>query len=122
MKNNKSSNFKTDLRERCYNLSLRVIFLVDSLPKKRSAWIISDQVIRSVCSIGANLIEAKGSGSRIEFKRFYQIGLRSANESKYWLELLRDSKLVSDKDIQPLLDELEEVTKMVAAGVLKLKA
>lgn len=119
--NKYSSKFKSDLRLRCFNLSLKVISLVDELPKKRSAWVIGDQVIRSVCSIGANLTEALGSSSRIEFKRYYEIALKSANESKYWLELLKYSKLASIGKIDPLLLELQEITNMVASGVLKLK-
>lgn len=122
MKSNKyNSKFKSDLRERCFNLSLQVINLTDQLPSKRSVWIISDQVIRSVCSIGANLTEALGSSSRLEFKRYYEIALRSANESKYWLELLKHSKLASAAQIDPLLSELQEITSMIASGVLKLK-
>lgn len=77
--------FKTDLRERCYNFGLQIIFLVDKLPNKRSAWIIEDQIIRSATSIGANLIEARASSSRLEYKKFYEIALKSANETKYWL-------------------------------------
>ena len=113
--------FKSDLRQRCFNLSLQVIALVDTLPRKRSAWVIGDQVIRSVCSIGANLTEALGSSSRVEFKRYYEMALKSANESRYWLELLKHSKLASAKQIDPLLLELQEITSMIASGVLKLK-
>lgn len=100
MKSDKyKSKFKSDLRQRCFNLSLQVIALVDALPRKRSAWVIGDQVIRSVCSIGANLTEALGSSSRVEFKRYYEMALKSANESKYWLNssniliLLQQNKL-----------------------------
>ena len=80
---NYSSKFKSDLKERCYQFSLQIIALTDSLPNKRSAWIITDQLIRSATSIGANLIEARASSSRLEFKKFYEISLKSANESKY---------------------------------------
>lgn len=122
MKSNKyNSKFKSDLRDRCFNLSLKVIKLTDQLPKKRSAWVISDQVIRSVCSIGANLTEALGSSTRLEFKRYYEIALKSANESKYWLELLLHSKLASSNKINPILIELQEITNMIASGILRLK-
>lgn len=122
MKSNKYKlKFKSDLRERCFNLSLKVIAMCDVLPQKRSAWIISDQAIRSVCSIGANLTEALGSSSRLEFKRYYEMALKSANESKYWLELLKQSRLASSSQIDPILAELQEITNMIASGILKLK-
>jgi four helix bundle protein len=69
------------------------------LPNKRSAWIIIDQLIRSATSIGANLIEARAASSRLEFKRFYEISLKSANETKYWLCLLRDARLAGKEKI-----------------------
>jgi four helix bundle protein len=67
---NYNSKFKTDLKQRCYKLSLEIIALTDSLPDKRSAWVIEDQLIRSTTSIGANLIGASASSSRLEFKKF----------------------------------------------------
>jgi four helix bundle protein len=91
------------------------------LSHRRSFRIISDQLIRSATSIGANLIEAQSSSSRLEFKRFYEIALRSANETKYWLGLLKDAKLVDDKIIDNLLDEVTQIAKMIAKAIIKLK-
>ncbi len=117
-----SSKVKTDLRNRCYKLGLNIIAITNLLPNRRSAWIISDQLIRSATSIGANLIEAKASSSRLEYKKFYEIALKSANESVYWLSLLRDSGLANIRDINPLLAELNEIANMLGAGVIRLKS
>lgn len=118
---NSNSKFKSDLRERCYKFSLAIINLTDSLPNKRSAWIITDQLIRSATSIGANLIEARASSSRLEFKKFYEIALKSANETKYWLCLLRDANLCTAEVVNKLLSEAVEIANMLAGGVIKLK-
>ena len=112
---------KGDLNQRCYRLGLAVVNLADILPKKRSAWVIADQVIRSSTSIGANLVEGKASSSRLEFKKFYEIALKSANETKYWFGLLRDAGLAGPERVNPLLQEATEIAKMIASGVLKLK-
>lgn len=119
---NSYKKYKSNLLQRCFVLSLDVINLADLLPKKRSAWVIIDQLLRSTCSIGANLTEAKASSSRLEYKKFYEIALKSANETTYWMKLLRDSKLSSADVINPLLEEVTEICKMVGTGVLKLKA
>jgi four helix bundle protein len=119
---NFNSKFKTDLKKRCFQFSLDVIALSDKLPNKRSAWVISDQLIRAATSVGANLIEAKASSSRLEFKRFYEIALKSANETQYWLELLRESKLIGPVETKALLTEIIEISNMLGAGVIKLKA
>ena len=113
--------FKSDLKLRCYKFGIEVINLTNSLPNKRSAWVISDQIIRSSTSIGANLVEAGASSSRLEFKKFHEIALKSANETKYWLCMLRDTKMVRKEIVEKLLAEVLELANMIAAGVIKLK-
>jgi four helix bundle protein len=53
-----NNDFKKKLIERSFNLSRRVLALVDRFPSKRAAWVISDQLLRAATSIGANIIEA----------------------------------------------------------------
>jgi len=118
---NCSLKLKTDLRQRCYNFSISVVKFIEKLPQKRTFWIISDQLLRSATSIGANVVEAKSSSSRREFIKFYEIALKSANETKYWLELLRDATEISKKEIEILLKECEEISKMLAKSLLTLK-
>lgn len=112
---------KNILISRSYKLSLEIIKLCDKLPNSRSSWIIADQLTRSATSIGANLVEATASSSRREFKKFHEISLKSVNESKYWLGLLRDSGKIGSDKIEPLLDETNQLSKMIAAGILKMK-
>ncbi len=118
---NYNSKFKSDLKTRCYKFSLELIKLVDLLQQDFSTKIIANQLLRSGTSIGANLVEAGSSSSRIEFKKFHEISLKSANETKYWLGLLRDSKKVDENRINILLRELSELANMIASGILKLK-
>jgi len=110
-----------DLKERCYQFSLDVIELTNDLPQKQSAWTISDQLIRSSTSIGANLVEGKSASSKKEFKRFNEIALKSANETKYWLGLLRDTELADKDDCNQALEEVKELSKMIASDVKKMK-
>lgn len=112
---------KTDLKQRCYRFGLTVIALADTFPNKRSAWIIADQLIRSATSIGANLFEARAASSRLEFKKFNEIALKSANETKYWLCMLKDAGLADAATIDSRLNEVEEISNMLASGILKLK-
>lgn len=82
---------------------------------------ISDQLLRSATSIGANTVEAKSSSSRKDFIRFYEIALKSANETKYWLCLLRDATEADKVEVSKLLSEAEELSNMLGASVLTLK-
>ena len=118
---NYNSKFKSDLKTRCYEFNLTVIAFIDTLPNKREAWIIADQLLRSAMSIGANLVEGSAASSRLEYKKFYEIALKSANETKYWLSLLKDSRIANIKKAELLIKEATEIASMLTAGVLKLK-
>lgn len=118
---NYNSKYKSDLKDRCFRFSLDVISFIDTLPNKRAAWIISDQLLRAAMSIGANLIEGGAASSRLEYKKYYEIALKSANETKYWLNLLKDSDLADENKISKLLGEVTEIANMLAVGVMKLK-
>ena len=118
---NYNLKFKSDLKTRCYRFSLSIIAFIDMLPNKRAAWIIADQLLRSSMSIGANIIEGSAASSRLEYKKYYEIALKSANETKYWLSLLIDSGIANKESAQALLNEATELAKMLAVGVMKLK-
>jgi four helix bundle protein len=116
-----SSKRKTELRYRCYDFSIAIIKFIDSLPNQKTYWVIADQLLRSATSIGANIIEAKASRSRRDFIRFYEIALKSANETKYWLCLLRDATKAERVNVNKLLKETEEISKMLGSSILTLK-
>src|SRR3989344_3168225 len=119
---NYSSNLKSsDVKVRAYKFSLDIIRFVNQLPNKRAFWVIGDQLLRSATSIGANMIEAQASSSKREFIKFYEISLKSANETKYWLSLIRDSY----KELKPICEELlkesTEIGNMLGSSILTLK-
>jgi four helix bundle protein len=87
---NQTKNSKPELKYRAFYLSINVIKFLEGLVYKQSIKIISDQLIRSITSVGANIVEAKSSSSKKEFLNYFQISLKSANEVKYWLAMLRE--------------------------------
>ncbi len=118
---NQSSKLKTDLKHRVYRYSINVIEFIDTLPKDTSTEIIAKQLLRSATSIGANIVEAKGSSSKRDFTNFFSYALKSANESLYWLGLLRDAKRINNTQIEYLLSETEELANILGSSVLTLK-
>ena len=119
---NYSSNLKSsDVKVRAYKFSLDIIRFVNQLPNKRAFWVIGDQLLRSATSIGANMIEAQASSSKREFIKFYEISLKSANETKYWLSLIRDSYADFANKCDKLIDENSEICNMLGASILTLK-
>ena len=118
---NHNSNLRTDVKFRAYKFSLTIINLIKGFPEKRVYWIIEDQLLRCATSVGANLIEAKSSSSKRDFIKFYEIALKSTNETIYWLMLLEDSKLEKVDKVEPLLSEAKEIGKMIASSLLTMK-
>ena len=118
---NYNLKFKSDLKARSYSFSLSLISFIDALPNQRSSYIIADQLLRSGTSIGANLVEATAASSRLDFKKYHEIALKSANETKYWLGLLRDSNKAVKTTVNDLLQEVSELANMIASGILRLK-
>jgi four helix bundle protein len=118
---NQKSNLKSNIRYRAYQFSLIIISLVKGFPEKRLYWIIGDQLLRSATSIGSNLIEAKSSSSKKDFIKFYYIALKSANEAKYWLCLIRDSLLIEKTKIESVIKETNEISNMIGSSLLTLK-
>ena len=110
-----------EVKYRAFYLSIKVINFIDFLPNKQSIRIICDQLIRSITSIGANIVEAKSSSSKREFLNYFQISLKSANETKYWLALF--GKLLPDKlkEISIFIKEVDEISKIVGSSVLTMK-
>jgi four helix bundle protein len=83
--------------------------------------VIAKQLLRSATSIGANIIEAQAGSSRKDFTNFFSYALKSANESKFWLGLLRDSNKASTDAIIPVITETTELANILASSILTLK-
>jgi four helix bundle protein len=103
--------------ERSYKFTLRIIKLVNSLPNNRTCDVIGKQLLRSGTSIGANIEEAQSGYSRNDFANKMNIAQKEARESNYWLRLLGDSKQIKEGLIGDLLNESEELSKMLYAIV-----
>ncbi len=118
---NDNVKFKIEFNKRLIKYSLEMIKFTEKVRKDRNMWSIADQLIRSATSIGANVIEARSSQSKKEYLKYFQIALKSTNETKYWLILIREScidfKIVANK----LLNEAIEIGKIIGAGVLTMK-
>lgn len=117
-----NAKLKSDLKKRAYVFGLEIIKFIDSLNKKDlTVKIISQQLLRSAASVGANIVEAQAGRSKRDFTNFLTHALKSANETKFWLGLLRDSKKANKMICNNLLNETTEIANMLGASVLTLK-
>lgn len=117
-----NQEYRQTLIRRTYSFSLSIMTFIDTLPQKDfSMQIIARQLIRSATSIGANIIEAQASSSKKDFTNFIHHALKSANETKYWLGLLRDSNKADKRKSEKLLNEATEISNLLGSSILKLK-
>src|SRR5205823_4834449 len=94
---------------RTKNLSLRVIRMIDALPRSTAGFVLGKQVLRSATSIGANYREAYRARSPAEFIAKLGDCLREAEETGYWLELLAESELMAASKLTELQRETREL-------------
>jgi len=118
---NDKLKFKKEFNNRVYKFALDVIGFVDRLPVEQTSRIVTDQLLRSTTSIGANVIEAQAASSRKDYTNFFTHALKSANECKFWLGLLRDSGRGDKESVNRLLREATEIANILATSILTLK-
>lgn len=106
--------------QRAREVSLLVVTLTRELPNERIAWILIDQIIRSSFSVGANITEGFGKYKGREYRRFIQMALGSAQETEYWLEMIRDIYPQTEDNVKRILLLNEETIKILISTVKKL--
>jgi four helix bundle protein len=104
------------LRQRTKAFAVRIVHLADALPHKRSAMVIANQMLRSGTSAAANYRAAGRARSKAEFISKLSIVIEEADETVFWLELLRDAEIVAAGKLGPLLQEACELRAIFAAS------
>ena len=97
--------------------AIRIIRLYQHLTTEKKEFILSKQVIRSGTSIGANIRESVRAQSTADFLSKMQIALKEADETEYWLELLKETDYISEKAADSMIADCEEMIRLIAAIV-----
>ena len=115
-------NSQISIQERTKNFAIRIIKACSWLDEKPGVGrTLSKQLLRSGTSVGANCREAQSAQSKRDFLHKLEIALKEARETEYWLEILIESEIVEPKKFKPLLQEANEIAKILIASTKKLK-
>jgi four helix bundle protein len=106
---------KVELKRRTQRFAIDVIRFVEELPSKHSLHVLSNQLLRSSSSVGANYRSACKGKSTADFINKIVIVEEEADESVYWLELMEEAGLVDSKNIFALKKEANELTAIFTA-------
>ncbi len=105
-----------ELKARTKKFALRIMKLVDALPRSRSGNAIGNQLVRSGTSVGSNYRATCRSRSRAEFIAKIGVVEEEADESAFWMELIIDGGLLPAPKVSSLLQEANELTAIMAAS------
>jgi len=112
---------KNVVREKSYGFALRMIKAYKYLTQEQREFVLSKQVLRSGTSIGALVKEAEHAQSRADFIHKMNIALKEANETEYWLMLLKDSGYIEVKTYESIHKDCSELIKLLASIVKTTK-
>lgn len=110
-----------DLKEKAYDYSVKVIKFIEKLEVKDSNNFLVEELIKSSTFIGASLLEGVSPKSNKDLLTNYQVALKFANQSKYWLGLLKDGVGADKFAIKKLLSEAEEISKSIKTTITKIE-
>jgi len=114
MINGKKDNVVMD---KSYAFALRIIKLYKYLVAEQKEYVLSKQILRSGTSVGALVKEAEHAQSKADFINKMNIALKEANETEYWLMLLKDSKYMDEKSYRSIHPDCAELIKLLASIV-----
>jgi len=105
-----------ELQERTKSFALRILNLIEQLPNTIGGRVLANQLARSATSVGANYRAACRARSRAEFASKLGTVAEEADESLYWLELIRDGNFIPERRIASLVSEADELTAIFTSG------
>ncbi len=111
-----------NIRDRAFLFAKNVLLFVGETKYDRIYFSLFDQLVRSSTSVGANLAEGMAGVSKKDFFSYYAVALKSANETKYWLNLIKEINISNNKIINELITEADQISKIIAKIIINTKS
>jgi four helix bundle protein len=113
---------KSIVKEKSFKFAVRIVNMCRYLLENKKEFILSKQLLKSGTSIGANIREALNGESKLDFIHKLVIAQKECDETLYWLELLKESETVSQKEFDSLYPEALELLKIIRSIIIKTKS
>ena len=104
---------KSAITEKSFALGLQIVQLARDLMRNQREYELGRQILRSGTSVGANVVEAQGGISRADFSHKMSIAYKEALETKYWLNLLVQSELISQDTFNDIMEATDECSRIL---------
>jgi len=112
---------KTVIQEKSLAFAIRVVNLYKFLCEEKKEYVLSKQLLRSDTSIGAMIQESRHAESNADFIHKFAIAQKECNESIYWLELLYETKYISQIEYNSLYENAVELMKIITSSIITSK-
>lgn len=110
------------LKSKSYDFALKVIRSTKEMRKKHNEFDLTRQFVRSGTAVGALIREAEFAQSKADFVHKLSISLKEANETDYWICLLKDSDYLNGKNAEELQDECKQLIRMLVSSIKTAKS
>lgn len=104
-----------------YAFAIRIVKLYKHLSQEKKEFVLSKQMLRSGTSIGALIKEAEHAQSKADFLNKMNVALKEANETEYWLMLMKDTEYLNETEFQSIKSECSEILKLLISIVKSTK-
>ncbi len=111
-----------DIQDRTFQFSVRTVALVCKFPRSVAGIELGRQLVRAGTSVGSNVEEADGALSRKDFINYIRIARKEARESRYWLRLVKASKISADPEFELPAKEADEIVRILSGIVTSATA
>ena len=109
------------LKAKSYLFGIRIVKLSQYLQIEKKEFVLSKQILRSGTAIGALIREAEYGQSKIDFIHKLTISLKEANETEYWINILKDTNYIDIKLLESLLDDCKQLLKLLITSIKTAK-
>ncbi|HZH86252.1 MAG TPA: four helix bundle protein [Brumimicrobium sp.] len=109
------------LKEKSYAFAIKIVRLSQDLVSNRKEYVLSKQVLRSGTAIGALIREGEFAASKADFINKFTVSLKEANETEFWLMLLKDTDYIDHESFIELHSQCKELISMLVSSIKTTK-
>ena len=109
------------IKKKSFNFAIRIVKLYQYLILEKKEYVLSKQLLRSGTSVGAMIREAEHSESKADFIHKMAIAQKEINESIYWIELLKETKYLENKEFISINDNAIGIIKIITSIIKTTK-
>jgi len=112
---------KAVFQQRTLDFAVRIVNFYKYLREEKKEYVISQQILRSGTSIGANVRESRNAQTSPDYLTKLNIALKEADETQYWLEVLYQSHIISEEEFDSLNNDLKPIIAILISSIKTLK-